>query len=175
MSGKLAVLLARLRDEVGGAGVGALVLLGLIGAFHVLVLAPMAHSQSELAERGRRLPAAEAGAAAGGADKLSAVYGFLRKNEKTTDWLAHLHGIGAASGVSLRAASYRTVQTEGPIMRYEIAVPVSGSYPQIREFLRRALAEIPVMSVDQVSLQRRGRGDPMLQGELRMTLHMVKS
>ena len=39
-------------------------------------------------------------------------------------------------------------------MRYEIVLPVAGSYAQIRDFLKRALAEIPVLSVDQLTLKR---------------------
>ena len=39
-------------------------------------------------------------------------------------------------------------------MRYEIVLPVTGSYGQIRDFLKRARAEIPVMSIDQVTLRK---------------------
>ena len=47
--------------------------------------------------------------------------------------------------------------------------------PQIREFLRRSLAEIPVLSLDQVTLKRENRNDGTVHAELRLTLHMVKS
>ena len=56
-----------------------------------------------------------------------------------------------------------------------IVLPVSGSYPQIRDFLKRSLAEIPLMSVDQLALKRESRNDAAVQAELRLTLHMVKS
>ena len=59
-------------------------------------------------------------------------------------------------------------------MRYEIVLPVSGSYPQIRDFLRRSLDEVPVLSLDQLSLKRESRNDSAVHAELRMTLHMVK-
>jgi len=52
---------------------------------------------------------------------------------------------------------------------------VSGSYGQIRDFLKRARAEIPVMSVDQLSLKRDERRSGAIQAEMRLTLHMVKS
>jgi hypothetical protein len=54
-------------------------------------------------------------------------------------------------------------------------LPVAGSYPQIREFLRRSLAEIPVLSLDQINLKRENRNDGAVNAELRLTLHMVKS
>ena len=107
-----------------------------------------------------------------GAEKVGAVYQFLEKEEEVTDWLAKLHGIGAATGVQLKSASYRTQGTDARIVRYEILLPVSGSYPQVRDFLKRSLAEIPVLSLDSFSIKR---NEKTLQAELRLTLHMVKS
>jgi hypothetical protein len=175
MSARLGILLLRLRDELGGVGLASLTLVAAVMAFHATVLGPMSAASAELAERARRTPRAEGQAAGSAVDKVGAVYDFLRKDESTTDWLAKLHAIGAASRVQLRSANYRSVRSDGLIQRYEMVVPVSGSYPQIRDFLRRSLAEIPVMSIDQVTLQRRNRNDAVLQGEIRMTLHMVKS
>jgi hypothetical protein len=60
-------------------------------------------------------------------------------------------------------------------VRYEIVLPVAGTYPQIRDFLRRSLEEIPVLSLDQLSVKRERRSDAAVQAELRMTLHMVKA
>jgi hypothetical protein len=40
--------------------------------------------------------------------------------------------------------------------------------------MRRSLTEIPVLSLDQLSLKRESRNAGAVQAELRMTLHMVK-
>ena len=81
--------------------------------------------------------------------------------------------------MQLKSASYRTQQTDGRIVRYEIVLPVAGSYAQIRDFLKRSLADIPLLSVDQLTLKREtrteGRNEGAIQAELRLTLHMVKS
>ncbi len=53
-------------------------------------------------------------------------------------------------------------------------LPVAGSYPQLREFLKRALVEIPVLSLDQLTLKRESRDDGAVRAELKMTLHLVK-
>ena len=168
--------LLRLRDELGGLGLAALVLLAAVAVFQLLVVRPMEARNAQLKERvARQAPQPGAAQPGSAADKLAAVYEFLKKEEQTTDWLAKLHGIGTATGMQMRSASYRTQQTDGRIVRYEIVLPVAGSYPQIRDFLRRSSAEIPVMSIDQLTLRREGRGEGTLQGELRMTLHAVKS
>jgi Tfp pilus assembly protein PilO len=111
-----------------------------------------------------------------GTEKLGAVYRYLAKPEQTTDWLAKLYAIGAATGVQLNSATYKTQAAgSGPMQRTEIVVPLTGSYSQMRDFLKRSLAEIPVMSLDQISLRRENRRDGTLQAEVRLTLHMVKS
>ena len=165
-----------LRDDLGGAGALALLLIAGVAVLQWLVLAPLQTRNTQLQGRIAAAPRSEPGGAAGStAQKVGAVYEFLRKQEQTPDWLAKLHAIGAATGLQMKSASYRTRDTEGRIARYEIVLPVTGSYPQIREFLKRSLAEIPVMSIDQLSLKRESRKDGVLQAELRLTFHMVKS
>jgi hypothetical protein len=167
----------RLPRELGPLGIAALALIAAAAAFQALVLGPMAASNAALEEPVRRqaAPAERAPGDAGAAEKIAAVYAFLRKDEQTTDWLAKLHAIGTATGLQMKSATYRTQQTEGRIVRYEMVLPVAGSYSQIRDFLSRATAEIPVLSVDQLMLKRETRRDGTLQAELRLTLHMVKS
>jgi hypothetical protein len=165
--------LLRLRHELGLLGALSLVLLTAAACFQFFVLKPMAARNLEAREQlSRQRPVDQA---ARGVDKIGAVYEYLKKSEATTDWLAKLYGIGTATGVQLKSASYRTEKTEGRIVRYELVLPVAGSYPQIRDFLKRSLAEIPVMSVDQLTLKRETRSDGIVQAELRLTLHMVNS
>jgi Tfp pilus assembly protein PilO len=168
--------LVRMRERLGGLGLASLALLAALGVFHLAVLDPLRVQGEAMKQRvARQSPAAAPAQPASAAEQVSAVYAFLKRDAQTTDWLAKLHAIGAATGVELKSASYRTQQGEGRILRYEIVLPMAGSYPQIREFLQRSAAEIPVMSIDQVTLRRDSREDPALQAELRLTLHMVKS
>jgi Tfp pilus assembly protein PilO len=168
--------LARLPHELGPLGLASLAVLVALGIFHWLVMEPMQARDAELQERvARQAPAAREHSPASNPDRVAAVYDFLRKDQQTTDWLATLYGIGTATGVQLKSAAYRTQPAEGRIVRYEIVLPVAGSYAQIREFLRRSLAEIPVLSLDQVNLKRENRNEGAVNAELRLTLHMVKS
>lgn len=162
-----------LRHELGGLGMLALLLLAGALAFSFAVVQPLeAKSRSvaaRLAQSGA-LPRQDSAAAAG---KLAELYDYLARPEQTTDWLAKLYAIGHATGVELRSASYSSEQA-GRIERYQIRLPVSGSYAQLREFLDRALAEIPVLSLDQMTLKRESRRDGAVQAELKMTLHRVR-
>jgi hypothetical protein len=170
--GGLAVRLRQLREQLGPMGLASLGLLAAGALFVAFVLQPLQEKnlqlESSLARQGGR--AGVPGVASG---KLESFYAYLGKSEAPTDWLAKLYGIGKATGVELQSATYRT-QAGGKIERYEIVLPVSGSYLQLRDFLKRALAEIPVLSLDQLTLKRESRNDGDVQAELKMTLHLVK-
>ena len=159
----------QLRHELGALGTAALIMLAAAGVFFLMVLQPMQDERARL-ESALSKNAPKAGIPA----NLAAFYGFLEsKDETTTDALAKLYAIGTATGVELQSGSYRSQQAAGRLERYELALPVSGSYAQIRDFLNRVLAEIPALSLDQMTLRRDGRNDAAVHAELRLTLHKV--
>jgi hypothetical protein len=171
--------LLALRDELGLTGLIAIALLAGAALFYKGALEPLQarneRLSSELARHAGQAAPGQAGAGASG--KLEAFYSYLGHAEAPTDWLAKLYGIGKATGVELQSGNYRTQPAganAGRVERYEIVLPVSGSYAQLREFLKRTLNEIPVLSLDQMTLKREGRNDGDVQAELRMTLHLVK-
>jgi hypothetical protein len=166
----------KIRDELGITGLAALLLFAGAGVFFALVLQPLKDKSADLQSRALSVRDTAPGQAGNPADKVGAVYEYLKKPETTTDWLAKLYAIGAATGVELQSASYKTQATPGTkLERYEIVVPLTGSYTQMRDFLKRSLAEIPVVSLDQISLKRESRREGTVQAELHLTLHMVKS
>lgn len=162
---------ADLKAQLGAPGLAGLALLAIVLGFYALVLQPLQGKARSVAAAS----APQAGSHGGEAlERLGELYRYLERREETTDWLAKLHAIGKGTGVQLRSATYRTHAAGPRLERYEIVLPASGSYPQIRRFLKRALAEIPVLSLDQVSLRRESRSDNLVQAELRLTLHRVK-
>jgi Tfp pilus assembly protein PilO len=158
-------------ERIGIAGVAAIGLLAAALFFSNFMVRPLEERNALLKESSSR----KSNLAAPSGEKVAAVYAYLQKEEETTDWLAKLHGIGTATGIQMRAASYSTKPAEGRIVRYEIVLPVAGSYAQIRDFLKRAQAEIPVMSIDQVTLKKDEKKGGAIHAEMRLTLHMVKS
>jgi Tfp pilus assembly protein PilO len=168
---KIQPYLLKLRRELGVAGLAGIAVLAAALVFSSMVVKPLEEQNVLLRHKGAaRTPAGAANAQS--AEKVAKVYEHLQKEQTPTDWLAALHGIGLATGVQMKSANYRTQKTDGRIVRYEIALPVSGSYGQIRDFMKRSLAEIPVLSVDSVAMKREGA---TIHAELRLTLHMVQS
>src|SRR5262245_31302477 len=123
-------------------GLAAAVLFACAALFFVLVVRPLearnAVLEGELAQAERLAPG---GRAAGSGARLASFYRYFETGEAATDWLARLNAIGAASGVRIRSADYRMQKTGTRLERYEVVLPLTGSYPQIRSFLAQALAE----------------------------------
>ena len=169
--------LMRLRRELGLAGLAAVVTLALTALFYKAALEPMQHRAERLSQQLERQAARAPGQAGDGSasGKLDTLYSYLGRAEGTTDWLAKLHAIGRATGVEVKSANYRSAPPQaGRIERYEIVLPVSGSYVQMRDFLRRALGEIPVLSLDQISMKKDRPGDAPIVADVRMTLHLLQ-
>jgi hypothetical protein len=166
--------LRRAVTELGATGLAAAALLSAVTLFFAAVVKPMQLQNESLGAALHGEMRSAVPAASGAADKLASVYRFLDKEEATTDWLAKLYAIAKATGVEMKAANYRTQKAGSRVERYEITLPLSGSYGQIRDFMKRSLAEIPVLSLDQVTLKRENRTDGVLHAEVRMTLHLLK-
>ena len=153
----------------------ATVVLAAVAAFHVVVLQPLheRHGELQAALARQVLEAGPAGPLRAG-EKLDAFYKAVDKPGDAADWLGSLHRIGDAAGVELQRADYRMVPAAGPLERYEMVLPVSGSYGQLREFVQRALAEVPVLSIDDLVLKRAEPAAPRVDAELRMTLYRLR-
>lgn len=63
-----------------------------------------------------------------------------------------LFTLAAEHGLSIAQADYRR-QDSGAVGRWQVKVPATGSYPQVRHFVRATQA-LPGVSLDEISLQR---------------------
>lgn len=87
--------------------------------------------------------------------------------------LRQLYGLGERAGLHLTQGEYRYVPADAlGMVQYHVTLPVSGRYPQIRQFLGAALAEVPWAAVTQVHLQRERVGDGRIDARIELTLHL---
>lgn len=175
---KLTAHWRRFSGTLGPVGLASLGLIAGAIAFHVTVEQPLQVRRQALERQLAPLDqrsAAESPASADSAAGLARFYQFFETGKDAPAQLAQLYAIGKAAGVDLRAAEYR-VQKAGPrLVRYEIALPLTAGYAQIRTFLRNALVEIPVLSLDRISIRKERAADGNVQADVRLTLHLVQS
>lgn len=95
---------------------------------------------------------------------------------QATELIDRLYRLASAERISLARGEYALgIDPKTQLARYQIVLPVSGSYPQIRGFLQALLGQLPTLVLEDLELQRKQIGDSELSGRLRMTLYLSRS
>lgn len=90
--------------------------------------------------------------------------------------IERLYHLASAERISLARGEYALgIDPKTQLVRYQIVLPVRGSYPQIRGFLQALLGQLPTLVLEDLELQRKRIGDQELNGRVRMTLYLSRS
>ena len=161
-------------NRLGVAGVlGVGVLLACIG-FYLSAIAPAARelaAQRIAAERMQSRVPYQPVKARGRAEELQRFYNLFPPVEQLTDELARLYALARESKLELNRGEYRLEQPATGLWSYRVALPMRGTYPQIRGFLAAVLKSMPIASVDGLRFERKKVGETLLDAQIRLTLH----
>jgi type IV pilus assembly PilO-like protein len=76
------------------------------------------------------------------------------------------------AGLAVDTAKYEVAATKSSgVVRYQIAFPVTGPYPQIRAFIDATLATMPAVALRDLALERKTIGDGSVEAQIRMTVY----
>lgn len=85
--------------------------------------------------------------------------------------LRDIYAAAETEKLVLERGEYRLVEETGlDLLRYQITLPVKGSYGSINAFVRRALRDVPALALDGISLQRQNAGDPAIEAQIRVSV-----
>jgi hypothetical protein len=73
--------------------------------------------------------------------------------------------------VTVDSGKYEVDATRGSVVRYQIAFPVNGYYPDIRAFIDATLATIPAVALSDLAFERRAISDGDVQAQIRLTVY----
>ena len=95
---------------------------------------------------------------------------------QASELIERLYHLASAEHISLARGEYALgVDPKTQLARYQIVLPVRGSYPQIRAFIKGLLKQLPTLVLEDLELQRKRIGDSELNARLRMTLYLSRS
>lgn len=107
--------------------------------------------------------------------QLSSFHGYFARDEGLTHRLARVHAIARSLGLEIKRAEYRlNSQPERKLDRYQMVVPIQGSYLMVRAFITAALAALPTLSLEQVQFQRQNVGDDAVDAQISFTFYLAK-
>ncbi|WP_319783492.1 GspMb/PilO family protein [Oceanisphaera sp. IT1-181] len=161
--------------------VGSLLLLLAIG-YCALVLLPQRQHLAGLERRttqaveyrlrldqGLDLPVAAPG------QQVDDFYQTLPAQLDATAAIDRIYALANKERIALSRGEYALgVDPKTQLARYQIVLPVSGSYPQLRRFLHGLLAELPAVVLEEVDFRRKQIADTQLEGRIRMTLYLSR-
>jgi hypothetical protein len=106
-------------------------------------------------------------------EALARFYGRFAAPAEVLGALDAVFTAAAREQVALDAGEYRVSREEGArLARYQIVLPVKGSYRSIRRFVVRALNNVPGLALDDLALRRDTTMSANVEARVQLTLYM---
>lgn len=169
MARMLDILLYRAQRLGRAGGLGAALIAAALIAEAGLVR-PMQAERAELAVRNERL--FQENRAQARAQENAQAQPALPLSPAAEAALRQLFQAAEEEGLSLDQGDYRLTDESGTARRYQLTLPVTGSYPAIRAFLAKALNNDHALALNAVQLRREAIEEADLDAVLRFTLYL---
>jgi Tfp pilus assembly protein PilO len=179
MNGSMGRLRAH-AERIGWPGVAGVALFAFGAIFYGSTIVPL---ESELANLRTEATKLEEQLRMGGklarsaksntAEQLATFYAFFPRSDSSPNWLAKINAAAKTHGITLQSGEYRVERrAEQRLTRYQITLPVVGSYGQIRAFVGEVLAEVPAAALEEITLRRDNVASPIVEARIRFTLFL---
>ena len=159
-------------------GITGLVLLAFAVSFYVVAVHParvrlqwLAAERAQLAARlGSRGNEAARPSERG---QLSNFYAFFPLTGAVPELLGEIARAAQRNRLTLDKGEYRLSKDKDfRLARYQVTLPVRGSYAQVRGFVNNVLDAVPAAALEELTLKREVIGDPDLEARVRFTLFL---
>jgi hypothetical protein len=161
--------------------IGGLLLLGGLG-YGAGVLLPqrdqLAASQVRLERAERRAAAVRSGTEAAplsAAQRRDRFYAALPAHTDITQQIERIYAAAEAEKLSLVQGEYTGADMPSTgLVRYKIMLPLKGSYAQVRRFVGTAIANVPGLALDNLTLQRQNVAEAQVEARVQLSLFLAR-
>lgn len=168
-------------DPARTTSVAAMLLAAML---HWLVTLPGAAALAEQQERQRQAQDAAARSHASGAGRRpeqAQIAGLLERlpgggNQALGAAVIQVQAAADECRLLIDKGSYQFGADAGHgVERYNFSLPVKGSYPAVRAFVRQVQRELPHVALDSASISRNGRADAAVEAQLQFSAYFRSS
>lgn len=108
-------------------------------------------------------------------EQLAEFYRIFPTEKNLLPWLKKVFVLAERHGVRLDEGEYKVIQDKvGKLERFQMTLPVTGGYPQIRSYLNSLRAEIPIISMEHLQFERQKVNDPNVEAKIRLALYVER-
>jgi Tfp pilus assembly protein PilO len=105
--------------------------------------------------------------------QLTNFYAFFPLTDAVPDLLGKIHRAAQRNDLVLEKGEYKLArEPDFRLARYQITLPVSGAYSQVRGFVNDVLDAIPTAALEELTLKRESIGDELLEARVRLAVYL---
>lgn len=173
----LPISIHRLASGLGVSGILGLGLLAFSVAFYASTLAPERSRLEELrleaVQHERKRPSTLDEDPGYSREALGAFYSFFPPSNHLADQIRKIYDAAERQSVQLEQGDYRAAKDSvGRLVRYQISLPIKGSYTQVRKFVAAVLQDLPNLSLESIQFERQRAGDPTVEAKVRLVMYL---
>jgi Tfp pilus assembly protein PilO len=170
-------ILARGVASGGWPAIAGVVLLVAVAGFYFSALRPeqarLEQLRQEAANLQHRAKIAQVDLPKSPSEQLAEFYRYFPTPDSLPDQLEKLFGAAKTQGLALEQGEYRPLkESAGGLTRFQVILPLRGTYPQIRKFVDGSLAEVPTLSLESIQFERQKVGDPAVEAKARFVVYL---
>ena len=107
-------------------------------------------------------------------DDITKFYARFPEGASLPTWLSLINETAVKQGLLLNRGDYKLTQIKstlfksnpGQLSRYEIVLPVTGQYSQIRQFIAQVLYQMPALALSEMQIKRENTLSPKVEARL---------
>lgn len=168
-------------QQLGAVGVTAIALLFFCTSFYISTILPAKGNLVALSQEVTTTTSLQDSVPTESPDNIESTQSQLAKFYDDfpsaitiPEVLRKIYNAAIDQSLVLDHGDYHLSKEQGfPLIRYEIIMPVKGTYPRIKSFLHQILTDNSTLALDAVTIQRLHISDPFVDTQISLSLYLM--
>lgn len=171
---------------LGWPGMASIGLLSICPAFYFSAILPVQEKlaatsnsvvvlQEQIKHAGREAETGIPASQRAPEEQLGEFYRMFPESKNMPDHLEKIFSMAQTQGIRLDQGEYKVTRSkEGNLVSFQMNLPVTGEYPQIRKFLAALMADMPALSLQKVQFKRQKADNPLVEANISLLLYLME-
>jgi Tfp pilus assembly protein PilO len=102
-------------------------------------------------------------------------YDVLPTQTEASSKFSAILRVATDNGLVINKVEYEQPLSASPLIQYQIKLPLTGSYMQIRQFINQVLNTLPSIALIDISLKREDTVTDLVDAQIQFTLYLQKA
>jgi Tfp pilus assembly protein PilO len=102
-------------------------------------------------------------------------YDVLPTQTEASSKIGEILRVATDNGLVINKVEYEQPLSASSLIQYQIKLPLTGSYMQIRQFINQVLNTLPSIALNDISLKREDIATDLVDAQIQFTLYLQKA